>query len=100
MDALSDVLKFLRLEGAVYLNAEFTAPWCIRGNAASRAWGSGLPGPSTWRSSISSPQALRSGNRAIALVAEESGYESESAFNRAFKRIRHAARSLAPAADL
>jgi AraC-like DNA-binding protein len=30
--------------------------------------------------------ALRSGNRAIARVAEESGYESESAFNRAFKR--------------
>jgi len=29
---------------------------------------------------------LRSGNRVIALVAEESGYESESAFNRAFKR--------------
>src|SRR3954470_9945209 len=31
MDALSDVLKCVRLEGAVYLNAEFTAPWCIRG---------------------------------------------------------------------
>ena len=30
--------------------------------------------------------ALRSGNRTIAQVAEESGYESESAFNRAFKR--------------
>jgi AraC-like DNA-binding protein len=30
--------------------------------------------------------ALRSGNRAIARVAEESGYDSESAFNRAFKR--------------
>ena len=30
--------------------------------------------------------ALRSSNRAIALVAEDSGYESESAFNRAFKR--------------
>jgi len=29
MDALSDVLKSTRLEGAVYLNAEFTAPWCI-----------------------------------------------------------------------
>ena len=28
MDALSDVLKSVRLEGAVYLNAEFTAPWC------------------------------------------------------------------------
>src|SRR5512138_610568 len=31
MDALSNVLKSVRLEGAVYLNAEFTAPWCIRG---------------------------------------------------------------------
>lgn len=31
MDALSDVLKSVRLEGACYLNAEFTAPWCIRG---------------------------------------------------------------------
>ena len=31
MDALSDVLKSVRLEGAVYMNAEFTAPWCIRG---------------------------------------------------------------------
>lgn len=31
MDALSDVLKSVRLESAVYLNAEFTAPWCIRG---------------------------------------------------------------------
>jgi AraC-like DNA-binding protein len=31
MDALSDVLKSVRLEGAVYLTAEFTAPWCVRG---------------------------------------------------------------------
>lgn len=31
MDALSSVLKAVRLEGAVYLNAEFSAPWCIRG---------------------------------------------------------------------
>ena len=31
MDALSDVLKSVRLEGAVYVNGEFTAPWCIRG---------------------------------------------------------------------
>ena len=30
MDALSDVLKSVHLEGAVYLNAEFTAPWCVR----------------------------------------------------------------------
>jgi AraC family transcriptional regulator, alkane utilization regulator len=30
MDALSDVLTSLRLEGAAYLNAEFTAPWCVQ----------------------------------------------------------------------
>src|SRR5262249_46152212 len=28
VDALSDILKAVRLEGAVYLDAEFTAPWC------------------------------------------------------------------------
>jgi AraC-like DNA-binding protein/alpha-D-ribose 1-methylphosphonate 5-triphosphate synthase subunit PhnG len=31
MDALSDVLRSVRLEGACYLRGEFTAPWCIRG---------------------------------------------------------------------
>jgi AraC-like DNA-binding protein len=31
MDTLSGVLKSVSLEGAVYLNAEFTAPWCILG---------------------------------------------------------------------
>lgn len=30
MDALTDVLRALRLSGAVFLDAEFTAPWCIR----------------------------------------------------------------------
>lgn len=29
MDALSDVLRLVRLTGAVFLDAEFTAPWCI-----------------------------------------------------------------------
>ncbi|HMM65672.1 MAG TPA: AraC family transcriptional regulator [Dokdonella sp.] len=28
MDALSDVLKSIRLDGAVYFDGEFTAPWC------------------------------------------------------------------------
>ncbi len=31
MDPLSDVLKSVQLEGAVYLNAEFSAPWALRG---------------------------------------------------------------------
>jgi AraC-like DNA-binding protein len=29
MDALSDVLRVIRLTGGVFLDAEFTAPWCI-----------------------------------------------------------------------
>jgi AraC family transcriptional regulator, alkane utilization regulator len=29
MDALSDVLSAVRLDGAVYVNAEFTTPWCV-----------------------------------------------------------------------
>lgn len=33
MDPLSQILKSVRLEGAVFLNAEFSAPWCVRGEA-------------------------------------------------------------------
>ena len=29
MDALSDALRVLRLTGALFINAEFTAPWCV-----------------------------------------------------------------------
>lgn len=29
MDALSEVLRVVQLNGAVYLSAEFTAPWCL-----------------------------------------------------------------------
>jgi len=29
LDALSDVLRLVRLTGAVFLDAEFTAPWCV-----------------------------------------------------------------------
>src|SRR5262245_59734189 len=29
MDALSDVLRLVRLTGAVFLDGEFTDPWCI-----------------------------------------------------------------------
>jgi AraC-like DNA-binding protein len=29
MDALSDLLSAIRLDGAVYVDAEFTAPWCV-----------------------------------------------------------------------
>jgi AraC-like DNA-binding protein len=33
MDALSEVLRAVRLSGAVYLNGEFTAPWCVESRA-------------------------------------------------------------------
>jgi Cupin len=29
VDALSDVLAAIRLDGAVYIKAEFKAPWCV-----------------------------------------------------------------------
>ena len=34
MDALSDVLRVVRLSGGVFLEAEFTAPWCVSGKIA------------------------------------------------------------------
>ena len=33
MDALSDALRVLQLKGAVFLDAEFTAPWCVQSDA-------------------------------------------------------------------
>jgi AraC family transcriptional regulator, alkane utilization regulator len=44
MDALSDVLKTVRLDGAVYKDAEFTAPWCIRARHGLDAVRDRLPG--------------------------------------------------------
>ncbi len=32
MDVVSDVLRVVRLGGAVYLNGEYTAPWCVIGH--------------------------------------------------------------------
>ena len=35
MDAFSDVLRVIRLVGGVFLEAEFTAPWCVSGQLTS-----------------------------------------------------------------
>ncbi|TFW09742.1 AraC family transcriptional regulator [Oxalobacteraceae bacterium OM1] len=43
MDALSDVLRVVHLSGAVYLNAEFTAPWCIESDAGEQLCAEFLP---------------------------------------------------------
>lgn len=43
MDAVSDVLRVVRLGGAVYLNAEFTAPWSVIGKTEFALCASFLP---------------------------------------------------------
>lgn len=37
MDALSETLKVVRLSGAIFFNARFTAPWCYQASAADDA---------------------------------------------------------------
>src|SRR5262245_36320575 len=44
MDALSDVLRVIRLKGGVFLHAEFTAPWCILSRIGPEDCGSLLKG--------------------------------------------------------
>jgi AraC-like DNA-binding protein/mannose-6-phosphate isomerase-like protein (cupin superfamily) len=36
LDAFSDVLRVIRLSGGVFLEAEFSAPWCINGRISSQ----------------------------------------------------------------
>jgi AraC-like DNA-binding protein len=43
MDALSHVLQAVELSGAVFLNAEFTAPWCVISQADSDLCSAYLP---------------------------------------------------------
>jgi AraC family transcriptional regulator, alkane utilization regulator len=43
MDAVSDVLRVVRLSGAVYLNGTFTAPWCLIGRTDSALCAAYLP---------------------------------------------------------
>jgi len=37
MDALSETLRVVRLVGAIFINARFTAPWCYQSPAADSA---------------------------------------------------------------
>jgi len=36
MDALSEVLKIVKLRGALFFNAEFSAPWCVASSQSSK----------------------------------------------------------------
>jgi hypothetical protein len=35
MDALSEVLKVVKLRGSLFFNAEFSAPWCVASSESS-----------------------------------------------------------------
>ena len=37
MDVLSEVLRVVKLEGALFFNAEFTAPWCLASGSSAMA---------------------------------------------------------------
>ena len=43
MDAVSEVLRVVHLDGAVFLNAEFTAPWCVISEADAELCANFLP---------------------------------------------------------
>ena len=44
MDALSDVLRLVRLTGAVFLDAEFSAPWCLSAPSGVSVCTKSMPG--------------------------------------------------------
>jgi AraC family transcriptional regulator, alkane utilization regulator len=48
MDALSDLLRVVRLKGGIFLHAEFTTPWCIFSEVTPQDCRPLLEAPSTW----------------------------------------------------
>src|SRR5678816_2549757 len=46
MDALSDVLRLVGLTGGIFMDARFTAPWCIVGNVGPETCKPFMPLPS------------------------------------------------------
>jgi AraC-like DNA-binding protein len=45
MDALLDLVRAMRLSGGVFLDAEFTSPWCVSSHVGPEDYGSFLPSP-------------------------------------------------------
>jgi AraC-like DNA-binding protein len=45
MDALSDLLRVVKLSGGVFLEAEFTAPWCVKSQVEAEDWRHALMEP-------------------------------------------------------
>jgi hypothetical protein len=45
MDALLDICRSMQLTGGVFLEAEFTAPWCVTSQIAPEDCGPFMPQP-------------------------------------------------------
>ena len=50
MDALSETLRVVRLTGAIFIKARFTAPWCSQSPSADSA--APVQEPGGWDSSL------------------------------------------------
>jgi hypothetical protein len=68
MDALSQVLQVVELSGAVFLTAEFTAPWCVLSKASDEICASYLP-----RSDRVVAYHLIAEGRCVTCLSEEKG---------------------------
>src|SRR4030095_9223340 len=45
MDPLLDLVRAMRLSGGVFLDAEFTSPWCVASHVGPEDYGAFLPAP-------------------------------------------------------
>ena len=83
MNPLSDVLGTLRLTGGIFLDCEFTAPWCVSASAIGPEEVGLLTMP--FPAHVIAYHYVTHG-RVLLQIASEAGYDSEAAFSRAFKR--------------
>jgi len=112
VDALSETLRVVRLIGAIFINAKFTAPWCYQSPSADSGAPLLEPGAervvifhlitegecyvdlvgsspmqylTQWRMLLAANLLCRS-NAPLARIAEDVGYQTDTAFSRAFRR--------------
>jgi hypothetical protein len=97
-DVLSDVLRAVRLTGAVYFDLELTSPWVAAAPPSREIAAKVMPGAqrvieyhlmaqglALWRMQLAARLLVDGGQ--VAAVASAVGYESEAAFSRAFKKL-------------
>lgn len=100
VDALSDVLRAVRLTGSLFFLVDATTPWVAEAPSGRTLAPAILPGAQqiisyhvithgvAWCVMAGQPAArlLTEGGAKVSAVAPRVGYDSEAAFSRAFKR--------------